>query len=97
MLAAQSGRCWQALGEQAATAGVLIVGGDVNAAGLQVADERSTFADAVEVALGRAIEGATAERQWALVAQLAGELEARRRARADVPTLVRPKSRGHQS
>ena len=44
-------------------------------------------ADAVEVALARAIEGATVDRQWALAAQLAGELEARRRARANVPTL----------
>ncbi len=45
-------------------------------------------ADAVEVALARAIEGASVAREWALVAQLAGELEARRRARAEVPTLA---------
>jgi hypothetical protein len=53
----------------------------------------ATHADAVEVALARAIEGATADRQWALVAQLAGELETRRRARADVPTLADARTR----
>jgi hypothetical protein len=52
-----------------------------------------TLADAVEVALARALEGATAAREWALVAQLAGELEARRRARADVPTLADARAR----
>jgi len=37
--------------------------------------------DAIEAALARALDGAAAAGQWALVAQLAGELEARRRAR----------------
>ena len=48
----------------------------------------ATATDAVEAALAVALEGATAAREWALVAQLAGELEARRRARAEVPTLA---------
>jgi hypothetical protein len=41
----------------------------------------------VETALAAALEGATAAREWALVGQLARELEARRLARAQVPSL----------
>ncbi len=52
-----------------------------------------SVADAVEVALARAIEGATAAREWAVVAQLAGELEARRRARAEVASLIDARAR----
>jgi hypothetical protein len=43
--------------------------------------------DAVEAALAEALRGATAAGKWDVVAKLAGELEARRRARADVPSL----------
>ena len=52
-----------------------------------------TAVDSVEVALARAIEGATAGREWAVVAQLARELEARRLARADVPSLDAERAR----
>jgi hypothetical protein len=38
--------------------------------------------DPVEVALAKAIEGASEAKEWATVAQLARELEARRAARA---------------
>jgi hypothetical protein len=38
-------------------------------------------ADAVEAALAKALEGATAAGRWDVVSQLAGELEARRLAR----------------
>jgi hypothetical protein len=37
--------------------------------------------DVVEVALARALEAAAGAKEWALVAKLAGELEARRRRR----------------
>jgi hypothetical protein len=44
--------------------------------------------DAVEASLAKAIEGATEAKEWATVAQLAGELTARREARAgDVPLV----------
>lgn len=43
--------------------------------------------DPVEAALAEALRGATRAGEWAVVAQLAGELEARRRARAEVVTL----------
>jgi len=43
--------------------------------------------DAVESALAMALTEATKAQRWELVAQLAGELEARRRARLDVPDL----------
>jgi hypothetical protein len=44
--------------------------------------------DAVEGALAEALKGATAAGKWDVVAKLAGELEARRRARAEVPSLA---------
>lgn len=43
--------------------------------------------DPVEAALAEALRGATAAGQWTVVAQLAGELEARRKARAGVVSL----------
>lgn len=49
--------------------------------------------DAVELALAEAIRGATAAGQWAVVAQLAGELEARRRARESVVDLGEARKR----
>jgi hypothetical protein len=44
-------------------------------------------ADPVEAALAKAIEGATDAKEWATVARLAEELEARRLARAKVVDL----------
>ena len=49
--------------------------------------------DPVETALATALEGASAAREWALVGQLARELEARRLARAQVPTLDEARAR----
>jgi site-specific DNA recombinase len=49
--------------------------------------------DAVEAALAAAIAGATAAGQWAIVAQLAGELEARRLAKANVVSLDAARTR----
>ncbi|MGO9833694.1 MAG: hypothetical protein ACLP1X_05715 [Polyangiaceae bacterium] len=43
--------------------------------------------DHIEAALATALEGATAAREWSAVARLAGELEARRLARAHVVDL----------
>jgi len=48
---------------------------------------RQTIGDPVELALARALEGATAAREWSTVAQLARELEARRLARAEIVDL----------
>jgi len=44
--------------------------------------DSGAIVDAVEVALAKALEGATAEKRWDVVAQLGSELEARRLARA---------------
>jgi hypothetical protein len=52
-----------------------------------------TAPDAVEAAIADALTRAAAAGQWAIVAQLAGELEARRRARAEVPTLSDARAR----
>jgi hypothetical protein len=53
--------------------------------------------DFVEIALAKAIEGATAARRWDVVAQLARELEARRLGRAanvvDLATVSRRQER----
>ncbi len=49
--------------------------------------------DAVEVALAQALTAATTAGRWELVAQLAGELEARRRARLEVPDLTAERAR----
>jgi hypothetical protein len=46
-----------------------------------------TLPDAIELALAEALRGASASGQWDVVAKLASELEARRRARASVPSL----------
>jgi hypothetical protein len=54
--------------------------------------------DAVEAALAHALKKASAAGQWALVGQLAKELEARRLARGDgkvVPLYPRARSRPH--
>jgi hypothetical protein len=53
----------------------------------------NAVADPVEIALAAALQGATAAGEWGIVAQLAAELEARRRARADVPTLADERAR----
>jgi hypothetical protein len=45
-------------------------------------------ADAVEEALAKALDGATAAGRFDVVALLAGELQARRLAREGVPTLA---------
>jgi hypothetical protein len=51
-------------------------------------------ADAVEIALAKALEGATAEGKWEIVGQLARELESRRLARAgNVVTLKAERAR----
>ncbi|MEB2314100.1 MAG: hypothetical protein OZ921_15280 [Sorangiineae bacterium] len=44
--------------------------------------------DAVEAALAEALHAATAAGRWDVVRQLAGELEARRRARAGIVSLA---------
>jgi len=44
--------------------------------------------DAVEQALAAALVGATAAGQWEVVARLAGELEARRKARSGTVDLA---------
>jgi hypothetical protein len=49
---------------------------------------QSGAVDAVESALALALTEATKAQRWELVAQLAGELEARRRARLEVPDLA---------
>jgi len=49
--------------------------------------------DPVEEALAAALAGATAAGRWDIVAQLARELEARRLARAQVPTLDEARAR----
>ncbi len=49
--------------------------------------------DAVEAALLDALHAATAERRWSDVAQLASELEGRRRARAATVDLAAERSR----
>jgi hypothetical protein len=51
----------------------------------------SVAVDAVESALALALEGATRAGEWATVAQLAKELEARRLARANVVMLAHRK------
>jgi hypothetical protein len=57
-----------------------------------------TATDPVEAALAKALEGATAAREWSTVAQLARELEERRKARSNVVRLddVRAKKGGAQ-
>jgi hypothetical protein len=51
--------------------------------------------DAVEAALAKALEGATAAGRFDVVALLAGELQARRLAREGVPTLrAKPRQGG---
>lgn len=50
--------------------------------------------DDVEAALARGIDRATAAGQWDVVALLAGELQARRLARAGVPSLPSARKRG---
>jgi hypothetical protein len=50
--------------------------------------------DAVEAALAKALEGATAAGRFDVVALLAGELQARRLAREGVPNLNARKRRG---
>jgi hypothetical protein len=49
--------------------------------------------DVVEVALAKAIEGATEAKEWATVARLAGELEARRLARLGTVDLAGERQR----
>jgi hypothetical protein len=58
--------------------------------------EEMPTADVVEAALADALTKASAAAQWDVVARLAGELEARRKARAGVVDLVaaRAKRRG---
>ena len=51
------------------------------------AERLRSATDPVEVALAKALEGATAEKRWDVVAQLGRELEARRVARA-APNVV---------
>jgi len=54
--------------------------------------------DPVELALARALEGATAAGEWSTVAQLARELEARRTARVGVVSIeAERKRRGERS
>jgi hypothetical protein len=53
----------------------------------ELGSSRATEADAVEAALAKALEGATAAAEWAVVAQLARELEARRLARASTNVI----------
>jgi hypothetical protein len=50
-------------------------------------------ADAIEDALAKALEGATAAGRWDVVAQLAKELEARRLARVGVSNLADARAR----
>ena len=50
-------------------------------------------ADAVEAALAKALEGATAAGRWDVVAQLARELEARRLSRMRNVVALDPKTR----
>jgi hypothetical protein len=49
--------------------------------------DSGAIADAVEVALAKALETATAEKRWDVVAQMGRELEARRVAR-EAPNVV---------
>jgi hypothetical protein len=49
--------------------------------------------DPVEAALAKALEGATAAGEWSTVAQLARELEERRKARAEVVDLATVRAR----
>jgi hypothetical protein len=49
--------------------------------------------DAVEAALAKALERATAAGRWDVVSQLARELEARRLARMDNVVALDPKAR----
>lgn len=49
--------------------------------------------DPVEAALAKALEGATEAKRWDVVAQLAGELEARRRVRSNVRALGEERDR----
>ena len=50
-------------------------------------------AEAVEAALAKALEGATAAGRWEVVSQLARELEARRLARMGNVVTLDPKTR----
>jgi hypothetical protein len=59
----------------------------------QAFTESNVSIDPVEAALAKALEGATAAGQWSTVAQLARELEERRKAHADVVSLATVRAR----
>lgn len=60
---------------------------------LEALPGQSGAVDAVETALAQALTAATVAGRWELVAQLAGELEARRRQRLQVPDLGAERAR----